>query len=137
MDLLPEKKRVPGQSWYTKYFRKNSATILVKKCKFALLITFWQIHTLLDKLTAQLYWMNSSTIPRFLTKLYVTQSFAIASTVTQREIRKNFSNSVQENKILRKVKIRNTSRHFKERNLQIKENHQKEAKRNANSARTI
>ena len=44
---------------------------------------------------AQLYVTIFSTISLYLTKLYVTQSFALASSVTYSEIRQNFSNSVQ------------------------------------------
>ena len=60
-------------------------------------------HTLLENVSdeASAYCLLSSTyvtkfftISLYLTKLYVTESFAIASSITYSEIRQNLSNSV-------------------------------------------
>ena len=71
----------PGNLYFTKYYGITHIQIL---------------SILLENLSgAQLTVTKISTISLYLTKLYVTQSFAIASSVTYSEIRQNLSDSVQ------------------------------------------
>ena len=64
------------------------------------------LENLADGAIAQLYVTKVSTISLHLTKLYVTQSFAIASSVTYSEICKCFSNSEKKVHHLRHYIIR-------------------------------
>ena len=61
-----------------------------------LMYSYIPLEKLIDDTIAQLYAYVTKTISLHLTKLYVTRSFALASSVTYSEIRQNFSNSAAE-----------------------------------------